>query len=149
MGFRGEQTKSNPLQTPFLNCNFYETVFQSMRSEIFTSVLENLVTFVKTSHDNPVTEIPTATLLTGINMPDHSAQFSALKVAIKKNVTPHIAMLKSDSCLNLKRLIENFVYQIVNNIDKDSDDVRRIFDSCGIKSNCLKCRNVVGRRASS
>lgn len=91
---------------------------------MFTSVLENLVTSVKSAYDNPVTEIPTATLLTGINMPDHSAQFSALKRAIRKDVTPHIAMLKSEDCQSLKHLTENFVFQLVNNIDCDSADVR-------------------------
>lgn len=81
---------------------------------MFSSVLSDLVTFIKHSHDTIVEEIPTAALLTGINMPDHGAQFLALSKEIKKTVSPHVAYLCSQNCQNVKYLMEHMIVQFIN-----------------------------------
>lgn len=88
---------------------------------MFANVLSNLILSVKNSYNYQVSEIPTATLLTGINMPDHTAQFSSLSREIKKNVSPHVAMLHSQDCQSLKHLVENAVNQFVNQVDNEVD----------------------------
>lgn len=89
---------------------------------MFSLILSNLISFVKNCHQNPAEEIPAAALLTGVNMPDHAAQFEALAREIKRRVTPHVICLHSEDCQNLKQLIENMVDGFVN-AREDSEDV--------------------------
>lgn len=88
---------------------------------MFSTVLSNLVEFVGRSYRNVETEIPAAALLTGINMPDHRAQFTALSKQIKEQVSPHVACLYGQDCQNLKYLVENMINQFVND-DRCADD---------------------------
>lgn len=91
---------------------------------MFSLVLSNLVAFVKNSYNNVVSEIPTAALLTGINMPDHVAQFETLGREIKEKVSPHVTCLYSEDCQNLKQLVENMVDAFVNvSEDSSNEDV--------------------------
>lgn len=90
---------------------------------MFSSVLSDLITFIKNSHDTLVDEIPTAVLLTGINMPDHGAQFLALSKQIKKTISPHVACLSSQNCQNIKYLMEHMINQFINEEGFYSDEV--------------------------
>lgn len=90
---------------------------------MFSEVLSNLLKFIKSSYDCSVEEIPTAALLTGINMPDHDAQFSALEKLIKQNVSPHVVNLSSQDCQTIKSLMDNMINQFIN----PSDDKVRQF----------------------
>lgn len=90
---------------------------------MFTNLLGSLINSIKTSYKDHVTEIPTAVLLTGINMPDHSALFSTLLTEIKKVVTPHVAILYSSTSVNVKNLIESVVNQFVNKEDNSLEEV--------------------------
>ncbi|XP_074034724.1 origin recognition complex subunit 3 isoform X3 [Leptinotarsa decemlineata] len=99
----------------------YSTLWRSIEDEIeylnntmFERVLEKLVGFVKTCHYNESEEIPTAVLLTGINMPDHAVQFTAFSKQLKDTVTPHVACLYSQDAQNIKYLMENMINQFIN-----------------------------------
>lgn len=93
---------------------------------MFSIVLSSLVDFVEGNYKAPITEIPSAVLLTGINMPDHEAQFKTLGRKITDDVTPHVVYLHSQHCSNMKNLVENMVGQFVNvsndcSFDSDTD----------------------------
>ncbi|KAK4880016.1 hypothetical protein RN001_008162 [Aquatica leii] len=105
-----------------------EQKIECLNENMFASLLKNLIDSVKYSYDQPVTEIPTKTLLTGINMPDHSALFSTLCKELKKTVTPHVAILYDEDCLNLKSLVEHTVGQLVNKIGISSYDTDAVDD---------------------
>lgn len=81
---------------------------------MFSNMLGNLVLFVKKAYEKKVDEIPTAALLTGINMPDHEEQFKALAREIRMQVSPHVACLNSLSCPSVKQIVENVVDAFVN-----------------------------------
>ncbi|XP_072940477.1 origin recognition complex subunit 3 isoform X2 [Epargyreus clarus] len=72
--------------------------------------------------------IPSITLLTGINQPDHINQFMALIDVIRTEVTPHVAMINSQDAQTVKHLVENAVWQFINgthsydSFDEDEDD---------------------------
>ncbi|ERL84124.1 hypothetical protein D910_01470 [Dendroctonus ponderosae] len=87
--------------------------FEDLTESMFTSMTSDLLNFVKTSHQNDVTEIPTAALLTGINMPDHDAQFASLKRQVKEDVSPYVAFLSSQDCGNVKSLMEIMISQFI------------------------------------
>ena len=94
---------------------------------MFSSVLSNLVDCIKNSYANPVSEIPAVALLTGINMPDHSAQFKTLKQEIKRTITPHLCTLSGEDCHNLKYLVETMIHQLVKNEDVMDEEVICVF----------------------
>ncbi|CAG9759784.1 unnamed protein product [Ceutorhynchus assimilis] len=96
--------------------------YENLTSEMFTAMTSDLLEFVSASHRDLVAEIPTAVLLTGINMPDHEAQFINLKRQIIADITPHVAFLHSQDCINLKYLIENMIKQFIKNSTEDDDD---------------------------
>lgn len=90
--------------------------------------MENLVQFVGNSHDEDSEFVPTAALLTGVNMPDHAAQFSSLCKQIQKTVSPHVVCLYSQECQNIKNLMENMMDNFINmnHMDNEMDEVRPI-----------------------
>ncbi|KAL1512990.1 hypothetical protein ABEB36_002482 [Hypothenemus hampei] len=94
--------------------------FEDLNRNAFASLKSELFDFLKHSHQTRRTEIPTATLLTGINMPDHEAQFSTLKSEIEDNITPHVACLNSQDCGNLKFLMDNMILQFLNSMEQDN-----------------------------
>lgn len=92
---------------------------------MFSGILCSLVNYLKSSYDETVTEIPTAVLLTGINMPDHSVQFNTLIKEIKRSITPHVAFLSGEDCQSLKYLVEIMVNQLIKSENELSDEVRK------------------------
>lgn len=88
--------------------------FQELNNNMFSSVLESLINFVECSYNDKTEFLPTGALLTGVNMPDHAAQFSSLCKQIKRTVSPHVACLYSKDCQNIKILIENIMDQFMN-----------------------------------
>ena len=81
-------------------------------------------------------EIPTAALLTGVNVPDHSDFFKLLSVELQKQkVSPHVATIQAKECgTSLRQLMKVIVRQLINTNkvkneikneimeDKDTDD---------------------------
>jgi origin recognition complex subunit 3 len=99
-----------------------ETKIQELNDDMFSNVLSNLVNYLSESYKNIVTEIPAAAFLTGINMPDHTAQFKTLRKEIKQTITPHVASLNGEDCQNLKYLVETMINQLVKNEDELLDE---------------------------
>ncbi|KAJ8929297.1 hypothetical protein NQ314_018004 [Rhamnusium bicolor] len=121
------------------------SVSKELNNDMFSSVLGDLINFIKNSHDTTVDEIPTAALLTGINMPDHGAQFRALSKQIKQTVSSHVACLYSQDCQNIKYLMENMIYQFINEEEFPSDDyaMAEHFSSGNAMSLCNSNKNEV------
>ncbi|XP_066259603.1 origin recognition complex subunit 3 [Euwallacea similis] len=88
--------------------------YETLTAQIFASTTSDLLRFVETSREDS-NEIPSAALLTGINMPDHEAQFKNLDKLLKDRITPHVALLHSQQCGKLKNLIESMIGQFLNN----------------------------------
>ncbi|KAL3281804.1 hypothetical protein HHI36_005005 [Cryptolaemus montrouzieri] len=98
-----------------------EAKLHIINSEIFASTLEDLLKFLQRSCEHKLNEIPSAALLTGINMPDHEAQFSTLTKEIKENVSPHCVTLRGQDYHNLKLLIENMINGFINDEEAEID----------------------------
>ncbi|KAF7287625.1 hypothetical protein GWI33_005977 [Rhynchophorus ferrugineus] len=104
---------------------------QKLTSNIFSVMTKDLLEFIKSACNSVTFEIPTAALLTGINMPDHVEQFIALEKQLKDHITPHVATLNSQDCSSMKFLMENLVNQFLNGTDYiylDEDDMET--DQC-------------------
>ncbi|XP_023324335.1 uncharacterized protein LOC111698280 [Eurytemora carolleeae] len=88
-----------------------EVRVDNIQKNIFKTVHDSILHFVEASEKLTHSTIPTAVLLTGVNMPDHSKVVGHL-VDRLKSVTPHISLLGSG--LNLKQLVVHLVMDIVN-----------------------------------
>ncbi|KAL4706515.1 hypothetical protein ACJJTC_015713 [Scirpophaga incertulas] len=104
------------------NWEHFEREIQSFNQVRYSSLLNNVVKYIKSFYkDNESEElngvIPSATLLTGVNQPDHVSQYNVLKQKLREHVTPHIAMVNSQDSSSLKSLVENTVWQLMYGSD--------------------------------
>ncbi|GAB1859503.1 Origin recognition complex subunit 3 [Camponotus japonicus] len=106
---------------------YIEQAAENVRAKMFQQVMSNLETFVSKIKSNPLNttsyEIPTAILLTGVNVPDHTTLFDTAISKLSK-ITSHVAVLWSKDCNNLKNIIEDTIYQFIQK--SKSDDVPQL-----------------------
>ncbi|XP_034256218.1 origin recognition complex subunit 3 [Thrips palmi] len=112
-----------------------EELLEVLEKKIFTEIFEGLLEYVKKCSSNPETshtEIPAATLLTGVNMPDHTSLFATLSKSIQQQATPHVATLWARDCSSLKATVERMCSQFM--LVPTSDDANDSQD-CDNSSN--------------
>ncbi|XP_063821346.1 origin recognition complex subunit 3 [Ostrinia nubilalis] len=100
------------------NWDYIENEIRELHQKTYSVLLNDIVNYVKSFYGDSETDglegiIPSATLLTGVNQPDHVSQFKALIDKIRNEVTPHIAMVNSQDAPTLKHLVENTVWQLM------------------------------------
>lgn len=79
--------------------------------------MKKLLIYIGNCFKEEVTEIPTAAILMGINMPDHSEQFETLSNQIQYEISPHVAIVNAEDGTSIKMFIENMIYQFVNSVE--------------------------------
>ncbi|XP_063621451.1 origin recognition complex subunit 3 [Cydia splendana] len=114
------------------NWDKIESRIMDLHQKTYDVLLNDMVNYIKSfyrGNESLTLEgiIPSATLLTGVNQPDHVSQFETLMSKIRDEVTPHIAMVNSQDASTVKHLVENAVWQLVNGHEimddsGDSDD---------------------------
>ncbi|XP_013187102.2 origin recognition complex subunit 3 isoform X2 [Amyelois transitella] len=109
------------------NWQIIEEEIMELHSRTYSTLLNDIVNYIKSFHNHNDyvgldTIIPSATLLTGINQPDHVSQFAALIEKIREEVTPHIAMISSQDAPTVKHLVENTVWQLIHGNEKLFND---------------------------
>ena len=52
-----------------------------------------------------------------MNTPDHSVMFSNLSTILEEKVTPHVALLRSKDCTNIKQTMSKTLSQFMENAD--------------------------------
>lgn len=90
---------------------------------MFKKVLEGLVKHIKALHNEINLDegiLPCEVLLTGTNLPDHNILISAVTNNIKE-VTPHVSVLWSRNCGNIKNTVTSLVQQIITTSITDID----------------------------
>ncbi|KAK9499428.1 hypothetical protein O3M35_002468 [Rhynocoris fuscipes] len=108
-----------------------ENKLESTGDNVTEALLNELLEFIDSSEISD--QIPTAALLTGINLPDHGTLFEQLIRKIKnvKNVSHSVALLSSSECYSIKLAIEKTVSHLISGIttetefdesDEDSDE---------------------------
>nr|CAH7723359.1 unnamed protein product [Callosobruchus chinensis] len=125
-----------------------------LNDNMFSSVLSQLVEFVGNCHNTTGEEIPTAALLTGINMPDHGAQFSTLINQIKQTETPHVVCLQSQDCTHIKNMMENMISKFINcdsPLENEDEDDQKTIKKNQLNLPVLQCwyNNLYGQKSSS
>ncbi|GFG41052.1 hypothetical protein Cfor_06822, partial [Coptotermes formosanus] len=119
-----------------------EVQLESLQKEVFSQILENLILYVQNCHTSKAlnvikNEIPSATLLTGVNLPDHEALFKTLSSELRDRVTPYVATLQTRHCATVRSAIEHMVLQFMNyNKFHSEDDLEGVLKDSVKKSQC-------------
>ncbi|XP_066984127.1 origin recognition complex subunit 3 [Macrobrachium rosenbergii] len=96
--------------------NVTDTLQKKTHAKVFTELVE----FIESAHQqkNPASDhendIPTACLLTGVNMPDHTAIFGSIRDMVLEKVSPHIAHLQSSECSTVRGALFKLISQLMN-----------------------------------
>ncbi|XP_047514983.1 origin recognition complex subunit 3 [Pieris napi] len=126
-----ESTFSNEqwYRTFKMNWDEVEDQLRILHEMTHSVLLNDIVSYLKISQQGCELNscdkiIPCITLLTGVNQPDHVDQFKSLIGLIREDVSPHVAMVNSQDAPTLKHLVENTVWQLINddNLVGDLED---------------------------
>ncbi|XP_047365603.1 origin recognition complex subunit 3 isoform X3 [Vespa velutina] len=101
---------------------------ESIRSNMIHQLISDLQSFVSSVKSNNIdifdNEIPTAMLLTGINVPDHAKLFQKIVVQLR-TLTMHVAILWSKDSNNIKNIVSDTVFQLINKKEEDDMEIKR------------------------
>uniref|UniRef100_A0A673CSA8 Origin recognition complex subunit 3 n=1 Tax=Sphaeramia orbicularis TaxID=375764 RepID=A0A673CSA8_9TELE len=91
-----------------------KTDTESLQDELNRSILDSLLDFTRKCSSTRqhgdwasqmrASEIPTAALVLGVNVPDHDMTFQSLSELLQQLVTPHVASLQAKECGGMKGL---------------------------------------------
>ena len=96
-----------------------------MQTENFGHVVEQILTFVhEHGHrsGNSKNEIPTACLLTGVNLPDHGDLYSHLRSKLERETKCHVASVNSkDVASTVKALFKSVAAQLTKTVTESEE----------------------------
>ncbi|XP_008278202.1 origin recognition complex subunit 3 isoform X1 [Stegastes partitus] len=68
-------------------------------------------------------EIPTAALVLGVNVPDHDMTFQSLSELLQQSVTPHVASVQAKECGAMKHLMKRVLERLMDTaVDDDEEE---------------------------
>ncbi|CAG4937416.1 unnamed protein product [Colias eurytheme] len=113
------------------NWDSVEMQLKELHEKTYSTLLNDIVSYLKTSYqDNELNSlegiIPSATLLTGVNQPDHVNQFKSLISILREEVTPYVAMVNSQDASSVKHLVESAVWQLINGENEFDNSVESV-----------------------
>ncbi|XP_059501264.1 origin recognition complex subunit 3 isoform X2 [Stegostoma tigrinum] len=118
----------------------YESLWQQMKEEteslqdsLNEKIFDSLLTFIKNSHiqldlkENDwsyrmrCSEIPTAAVVLGVNVPDHEMTFQRLSDLLKQSLTPHVVCLHGKECTTVKQVLQKVLMHLLGGTANDED----------------------------
>lgn len=104
-----------------------------IQDQLNKKVLDSLAEFIKKhglgrSSDNwrqRASEIPTAALMLGVNVPDHAMTFRSLCNLLQDSVTPFVVSVHAKECTAVKFLIQKVLEQLMEigvSVDEEQED---------------------------
>ncbi|KAA0711474.1 Origin recognition complex subunit 3 [Triplophysa tibetana] len=135
-GYMGDGSDDNGKDRFRICQDLRETVQQHtevLQDQLNKKVLDDLVQFIKkhelcNSSDvrrQGAREIPTAALMLGVNVPDHTMTFRSLCNLLQESVTPFVVSLHAKGCATVKFLIQRVLEQLMGRgmaLDEEQDD---------------------------
>ncbi|XP_074660295.1 origin recognition complex subunit 3-like [Tubulanus polymorphus] len=114
---------------------------KDFQTSLMTKIYGDLFDFIQSSHrgfsllqkhdsHQRIPEIPTAALVTGVNVTDHAAMFKHMISAIKEKISSHVVVLQSKDSTKVKNLLAKLISQLLGSrSDMNSDEE----DECDVK----------------
>ncbi|KAK7152523.1 hypothetical protein R3I93_010672 [Phoxinus phoxinus] len=120
-----------------------------IQDQLNKHVLDSLVEFIK-KHDlgnspdvwrQRSSEIPTAALMLGVNVPDHAMTFRSLCNLLQDSVTPFVVSVHAKECAAVKLLIHKLLEQLMGkgvSVDEEQEDETALLQrtQCTISALC-------------
>ncbi|XP_078255936.1 origin recognition complex subunit 3 isoform X2 [Rhinoraja longicauda] len=161
-----------------LRFSSYQSLWQQMKEEterlqenLNEKMFDSLISFIKKSHVQiqsevndwsyrmRCSEIPTAALVLGVNVPDHEMTVQSLSDLLKQSLTPHIVCLQGKECTTVKQVLQKILKDLIggNGTEEEEDeeeDVERSVDfhqrkmSCSMASLC-RWYNTLTKKSTS
>uniref|UniRef100_A0A673CWC7 Origin recognition complex, subunit 3 n=1 Tax=Sphaeramia orbicularis TaxID=375764 RepID=A0A673CWC7_9TELE len=111
---------------------FFTVHMTSLQDELNRSILDSLLDFTRKCSSTRqhgdwasqmrASEIPTAALVLGVNVPDHDMTFQSLSELLQQLVTPHVASLQAKECGALKHLMKRVLERLMGTTCTVDDD---------------------------
>jgi len=105
-----------------------ELEVERLQEQVFSGVFDNIVEFVSEtcsrSQASTRDTIPTAVLLTGVNMPDHNKVFDQL-ISKLGSVSSHVSVIGSGTCSNLKSLVQTIVMELCEDENEEKSFIKK------------------------
>uniref|UniRef100_A0A673CUH3 Origin recognition complex subunit 3 n=1 Tax=Sphaeramia orbicularis TaxID=375764 RepID=A0A673CUH3_9TELE len=130
--------------------SFFHCCLKSLQDELNRSILDSLLDFTRKCSSTRqhgdwasqmrASEIPTAALVLGVNVPDHDMTFQSLSELLQQLVTPHVASLQAKECGGMKGLRVFFLRKKVTSTETH----KSMHCSLGILCDWYKSKTRVG-----
>uniref|UniRef100_A0A8C6TK72 Origin recognition complex subunit 3 n=1 Tax=Neogobius melanostomus TaxID=47308 RepID=A0A8C6TK72_9GOBI len=108
---------------------------ESLQDELNKKILDGLLDFARERSGGRkhgdwaaqmrASEIPTAALMLGVNVPDHDVTFQSLSELLRSSVGPYVASLQAKECGLLKHLMKRVLERITGGVvavDEEEDE---------------------------
>ncbi|XP_031436874.1 origin recognition complex subunit 3 isoform X2 [Clupea harengus] len=108
---------------------------EMLQDELNKKILDSLLEFIKKCASSfqsqmndwaslmRASEIPTAALVLGVNVPDHDMTFQSLSVLLQQSVTPFVVSVQAKECTALKHLMQKVLERLIGvDVAVDDDD---------------------------
>ncbi|KAM4541019.1 origin recognition complex subunit 3 [Fundulus diaphanus] len=112
--------------------NQIKTETEALQDELHRNILDSLLEFTRKCSSTRqhsdwasqmrASEIPTAALVLGVNVPDHDMTFQSLSELLRDSVTPHVASLQAKECGALKQLMKRVLERVMGTVVDDDEE---------------------------
>uniref|UniRef100_A0A7N8YHN0 Origin recognition complex subunit 3 n=1 Tax=Mastacembelus armatus TaxID=205130 RepID=A0A7N8YHN0_9TELE len=109
-----------------------KTDTEVLQDELNRKILDSLLDFTRKcssthQHSNwasqmRASEIPTAALVLGVNVPDHDMTFQSLSDLLQQSVTPHVVSVQAKECGALKHLMKRVLERMMGTVVAVDDE---------------------------
>ncbi|CAJ1073501.1 origin recognition complex subunit 3 [Xyrichtys novacula] len=109
---------------------------EALQDELNRKILDSLLDFTRkcsTTRQHSdwaaqmrASEIPTAALVLGVNVPDHDMTFQSLSDLLQQSVSPHVASVQAKECGALKHLMKRVLERLMDTevtLDDEEEEV--------------------------
>ncbi|XP_072546418.1 origin recognition complex subunit 3 [Salminus brasiliensis] len=137
-----------------------------LQEELNKKILDSLLDFIKKCTSSVqsrtddwaslmrASEIPTAALVLGVNVPDHDVTFQSLSDLLRRSVTPFAVSVQAKECAALKNLMQKVLERLMGvgvSLEEDEEDTgvhlpqKKV--SCSVSALCQWYKTVMKTRA--
>ncbi|XP_070698589.1 origin recognition complex subunit 3 isoform X2 [Pempheris klunzingeri] len=109
-----------------------KTNTEILQDELNRKILDSLLDFTRKCSSTRqhsdwasqmrASEIPTAALMLGVNVPDHDMTFQSLSDLLQQSVTPHVASVQAKECGALKHLMKRILERLIGTVVAVDDE---------------------------
>ncbi|XP_045918829.1 origin recognition complex subunit 3 [Micropterus dolomieu] len=124
-----------------------KTDTEVLQDELNRKILDSLLDFTRKCSSTRqhsdwasqmrASEIPTAALVLGVNVPDHDMTFQSLSDLLQQSVSPHVASIQAKDCGALKHLMKRVLERLMDtavNVDDEEEEEAEQTSSLLLKS---------------